>query len=477
MAMSPNAAARASVGELATEHPGRLLLRYSWPALVGMTLNALYAVVDRVFIGQGCGVDAMAGLQMAMPVVMFLTAFGPLIGIGHAAVLSIRLGAGDRVACEKLLGQTIALKILLYATLIPLLYVFLDEILSFCGAARVTPGAREAAATYLRIVLFSHFFSHLAFGLSSLHRAEGGAVRSMLCMIVGFGTNLVLDPLFIFGFGMGIAGAAWATLVAMFASALWALGYYARGKTAVRLRLRRVRLYPSLLARPLAIGLAPFLTHLMGSLVIGSLQYAFSKWMPDEASRTDQIASLGVYNGALLLMFMPMLGAQQGLQPIIGYNWGARNYRRVLAALRMGLLATGALTLAAFVLQTVPPFPTLLARLFVPSDNAALVALCAKDLALANAMIWCIALNVVATTYFQSIGHPRTAIVLSFLRQGACLLPMVWILPHWLDDKALAIWLAMPVSDVICCLATIPPLWINLRFLSRVRDRTAAAAR
>jgi Na+-driven multidrug efflux pump len=215
----------------------------------------------------------------------------------------------------------------------------------------------------------------------------------------------------------------------------------------------------------------------MSAVIVASLQIAFARWMPDKAARTAEIASLGVFSGALILIIMPVLGCQQGLQPILGYNWGARRFSRVRAALAMGLAVTSVLSVAAFVVQVVPPFPYWLARLFISGDNPALAALAARDLQVANSMIWCISVNVVATTYFQSIGHPRTAIVLSFLRQGACLLPMVWILPHWLDDKALAIWLAMPVSDVICCLATIPPLWINLRFLSRVRDRTAAAAR
>ena len=209
---------KSTLDEMASGNLGRLLIKFSWPALVAMSLNALYAVVDRVFIGHGCGVDAMAGVQLAMPVMMLLTAFGPLIGVGHSAILSIKLGAGDREACEKLVGETIALKLLLYVVLIPLLYVFLDPVLSLCGADKMTPGARAAAKVYLQIILASHLFSHLAFGLSALQRAEGGAIRSMMCMVVGFGANLILDPILIFGLGMGVAGAAWATNIAMFLS-------------------------------------------------------------------------------------------------------------------------------------------------------------------------------------------------------------------------------------------------------------------
>lgn len=462
-----------AVEELASESPAKLLFKYSWPALVAMTLNALYAVVDRVFLGKGCGVDAMAGMTLVMPLMMLFAAFGVFVGAGHSAVLSIKLGERDGETCEKLLGELVALKLLFFFTLPPLVFFNLDTVLSWSGADKVTPGAFEAAKTYLKLVVFSHLFSHLAFGLSAMHRAEGGAVRSMTCMIVGFGLNLVLDPIFIFGFDMGIAGAAWATNIAMAASCLWALGYYWRGKTAVRLRLRRIGFYPPLLLRASGVGLSPFIQQLLSSFIALSLQVAFARWMPDEASRTAQIASLGVFQSALILIFMPMLGAQQGLQPIIGFNWGARNFKRVLGTLKTGLWVTSALSVAACVIQVVPPFPEWIATMFLPAGDTALVELAAHDLRVSNCMIWCIAVNVVATTYFQSIGRPKAAIFLSLLRQGACLLPVIWLLPRFMEDKALAIWLSMPISDVLCNVATIPPLLLHARFLSRVRPRGA----
>ena len=460
--------------ELATENPVKLLLKYSWPALVAMTLNSLYTVVDRAFIGHGCGVDATAALTLSMPVVMLFTAFGVLIGVGHAAVLSIKLGEGDRVSCEKLLGELIALKFLLFFILPPLVYFNLDTILAWSGASNVSEAAREDAHTYLSIVLFSHIFSHLAFGLSAAIRAEGGAVRSMNCMIVGFGLNLVLDPLFIFTFKMGIAGAAWATNIAMAASCLWAFGYYWRGYTIVKLRLRRMWVYPKLLLRALGIGLAPFLQHFMSSLIAFSLQFAFVKWMSDESSRTAQLASLGVFQSALILVFMPMLGAQQGLQPILGYNWGARNFGRVLKTLKTGLFVTAALSVIAFVVQVVPPFNYYMASLFIDSDSPEVVAIAAKDLQISNVLIWCIFLNVVATTYFQSIGRPFIAITLSMLRQGVCLLPVIWFLPYFMENKTLAIWLSMPISDFVCNAVTLIPLLSHIRFLRLAAERASS---
>ena len=447
-----------------------------------MCLNALYAVVDRLYIGHGCGEDAMAGLTLAFPAVMLFVAFGVLVGVGHSAVLSLRLGEGNRVACEKLLGQLVALKLLVFFILPPIMFFNADMVLDWCGGAKVTPGAFAAAKGYLRLVVFPMVFSHLAFGLSAMMRAEGNAVNSMMCMVVGFGANLVLDPLFIFGLdihaigvripAMGIEGAAWATNIAMLLSFLWAVMYYVTGRSAVRLRIRRIGIHRGMVAKPLAIGLAPFLQQLMGALINLSLAAAFAHWAADEASATMQVASLGVFQSVMMLVLMPILGTQQGLQPIFGYNWGARNFARVKSTLLLGFWATTALCVLACVLQAVPPFPRLLARLFVEGGNMQLLDVAAHDLALGNCMIWTISINVVATTYFQSIGHPRTAIYLSMLRQGVCLIPCIWLMPilgarFGLFSPTFGIWLALPISDVLCQLATVPPVMTHLRFLGR----------
>lgn len=460
-----------NLDELATGSIGRLLLKYSWPALVAMTLNALYCVVDRFYIGQGCGTDAMAGLTLTYPIMLLFTAFGVLIGAGHSTILSIKLGANDLPACEKLIGQLVAFKLLFFVTLPPLVFANLDTVLGWCGADKVTPGACDAAKAYLRIVLFPHLFAHLAFGLSAMMRAEGTAVRSMVCMVIGFGTNLILDPILIFGFKMGIAGAAWATNIAMFTSCAFAFWCYLRGKTVIPFRFRRIGFHPGLLWRPLAIGFSPFFTTLLSSLIGVSLSIALTKWSDSEANATAQLASLGVFQSVLILVFTPILGAQQGLQPILGYNWGARNFRRVLQTVKTGFWVTTAMCVLACLVQCVPPFPTWLARCFISADNPDLIRLAAHDLTIANCMLWCISINVMATTYFQSIGRPTSAIFLSLLRQGICLLPCIWILPHFMENRSLAVWLALPISDVLCQCATLTPLLLHIRFLAKVRPR------
>ena len=459
------------IKDLAEAPLGRLLFRYSWPALVSMSLNALYAVVDRFYIGQGCGADAMAALTLAMPVMMAFGAFGVFIGAGHSAVLSIRFGAGDRVAAEKVLGQLVAFKLLFFLVLPLVVYFNLDMILGWCGGGKVTPEAYSSAVSYLKLVLFFHVFSHLAFGLSAVMRSEGAAVQSMTCLAVGFGLNCLLDPLFIFGFKMGVAGAAWATNLAMMVSCGWALAFYLRHKSVVRLRLRRIRFYRAFVLRTAGIGLAPFLQHLANAVINFALVAAFAKWSVDSSAATMQIASLGIFQCVTIVAIMPIFGAQQGLAPIIGYNWGARNFARVRRALMLGLWVTSAICVIACLAQTVPPFPQMLVSIFVPAADAALRRLAASDLQLANCMIWCISLNVVATTYFQAIGHPKSAIVLSGLRQIGCLLPCLWFLPYFFADHTFGIWVSMPVSDVLANLATIVPFVLHARFLSRAGRR------
>ena len=468
--------------ELATARLGSLLFRYSWPALVAMSLNALYSVVDRFYIGYGCGEDAMAGLTLTFPVMMLLGAFGVFVGAGHSAVLSIRLGEGNLDACEKLLGQLVAFKLLFFFILPPLIFFNADTVLGWCGGANVTPGAFAAARNYLRLVVFSHLFSHLAFGFSAMMRAEGNAVNSMVCMVVGFGANLMFDPLLIFGLdlpslgvripAMGIEGAAWATNIAMFMSFACAARYYLSGESSVKFKFREVRFHRGFLAKPVGIGLSPFLQQLMGALINLSLAAAFGYWSSDAGVATRQIASLGVFQSVMILVIMPILGTQQGLQPIFGYNWGARNFSRVRDALILGFWITTALCVVASAIQVIPPLPRMVASLFVDPSNAALLETAAHDLMIANCMLWTISVNVLATTYFQSIGHPRTAIYLSMLRQGVCLLPCIWILSFagartGLFAPELGVWLALPVSDVLCQLATLPSIISHMRFLSR----------
>jgi Na+-driven multidrug efflux pump len=470
--------------ELATVSPLRLLIKYSWPALVAMSLNALYTVVDRFYIGHGCGENAMAALTLCFPVMLFFAAFGVFVGAGHSAVLSIKFGEKDITACQKILGQLVAFKLAFFFVLPPLVFFNLDFVLSLCGGAGVNDETFSLAKTYLSIVVFSNIFSHLAFGLSAALRAEGAAIASMMAIVIGFSVNLLLDPFFIFsvvklpltsvklpGLGLGVAGAAWATVAGMFASFCFAIWYYLSGRAQVKLMFENIAFHRNLIAKPCAVGFAPFFQQFLGAAINVVLPLAFVKWAPDKASANAQIASLGVFQSVMILIILPILGTQQGLQPIIGYNWGARNFKRVKITLISGLTVTTVLCIIACIVQVVPFFAKILVSLFVSSSQPHLFEMAVSDLRISNCMLWCISLNIVATTYFLSIGHPTAAIILSTLRQGICLMPLAWFLPYLFEDKSFAVWLSLPVSDVLCCIMTIVPFFLHLRFLSRVKER------
>lgn len=464
---------------------GRLLFAYSWPALIAMALNSLYAVVDRFYIGSGCGESAMAALTLSFPIVMIFIAFGVWVGMGHSALLSIKLGEGNRTAAEKIVGEMLALKTIFFFLLLPPILFFLEPILRFAGGAEVTGETLALTKQYLYITLSAHIFSNLAFGLSAMMRAEGGARDSMICMLIGFGLNLVLDPLFIFskpirfqiagvdmaftlGFGMGVEGAAWATAISMIISFAWVLWRYMSGKTVVKLRLKRIALYRDFLFRSLTIGLAPFLQHLMGAVVNFSLQMSLARCARDVSEATLNIAALGVFQATLLFFIMPVFGLQQGVSPIMGYNWGARNYARVRESLMIGLFYTTIVVTFASLLMIF--FPDFIARVFSDGNNPEYIKVSAKTLRVSNCLLWCIGLNITMTTFFQAIGRPRMAILLSMLRQGVCLVPCIWFLPRLFDDKIFGVWLSLPISDVLACIATLPSFLLYARFLKRASD-------
>ena len=470
--------------ELATGDILPMLLKFAWPGLVTMVVHVLYNIVDRVYIGQGCGSDAIAGLAMTAPFAMALGAFGVLIGAGSSAVLSIKLGEKDMPGAERTLGQLVAMKLLFGLVVPPLMYFFgIDPILHLMAEDSVTASAFAFAHQYVAITIFFNLFSHLAFGLSAMTRAEGSPRVSMVCMIIGAIANIILDPVFIYdsipvtfwclptplftipGLGLKVAGAAWATNIAMMLSCAAGLFYYWSGRSVVRLRLRCVRLYRDIAWRVLAIGIAPFLMQLIGSLINFSMNHSFAKWSATPEQGTIEISSFGIYMSLMFLFFMPSMGVQQGLAPIVGYNWGARSFKRVKRSFDIGLALTAGATVLASLCAEIFAHP--LCRCFTDDPDGVVSA--TRALRIAMCGFWSVFINVAATTYYQSIGRPKTSIILSLLRQCLVLLPIVWVLPYFMDDKILAIWLAMPISDIVTQIVNLP-----LVFRERRKLRLAA---
>ncbi len=433
---------------------GKLLWELSLPAIVGTVVNALYNVIDRLFIGQGCGRDAMAGVALAFPFMMILVAFGTLIGVGSGALLSIKLGERNRVDAEKVLGQCVAVKIIFFVTVPVIGLLFLDTLLPLFGG---TPEAIPYARDYLRIILYGNLFSHLSFGLSNLMRAEGNAHSSMRCMLVGAVANTLLDPLFIFGFGMGVAGAAWATNLAMALSALYAFHHYLSRNSVVRLRLRRIRIYPRMIGPVFAIGLSPFIIQLMAGAVNIAFNRSFLRWAADTQAATVEIAAMGIANSVTFLLLMPIFGLTQGMQPIVGYNHGAHCIDRVKDAYLLTLkLATAfCVCISLAVLTTAWP----IVRCF--TADPALLAAGARGLRLYACLFAVIGVPIVTITYFQSVGRPLLGILLSMLRQMGLLIPLILLLPRFWG--VIGIWLAAPVSDLLSSAITLIVVASELR--------------
>lgn len=446
---------------LGTQSIGSLLKEFSVPAVIGMVVNALYNVVDQLYIGQGCGRDALAGVALAFPFMAILVAFGTLIGVGSGALLSIKLGERNRVDAEKVLGQCVAVKLLFGCTLPFLGLYFMDALLPLFGG---TPEAIPYARKFLGIVLFGNVFAHLSFGLSNLMRSEGNATCSMRCMVFGALLNALLDPVFIFGLHLGVAGAAWSTNIAMFCSAVYAFHHYLSKNSVVRLRLRRIRIYPDLLPRVFAIGLSPFVIQLMAGTVNVAFNKTFLRWAATTQAATVEIAALGIANSVLFLLLMPIFGLTQGMQPIVGYNYGARHYPRVREAYALCLkLAMGlCFLISAAVLLLAWP----IARCF--THDPALLAAATRGLRIFCSAFTAVALPIVTVTFFQAVGRPALGIALSTLRQLGTQLPLVVLLPHvW---GVAGVWAAVPAADLISASAAACLAAAELRRLSRAES-------
>lgn len=448
---------------LGTQNIAHLLREFSIPAIIGTVVNALYNVVDRLFIGLGCGRDAIAGIGLSFPFMIILVAFGTLVGVGSGALLSIKLGERDRVAAEKVLAQFITVTLIIFLTLPFVGVSFLDHLLERFGG---TPEAIPYARQYLRIVLFGNVFAHLSFGTSNLIRAEGNAKRSMACMLTGAILNIILDPIFIFGFGMGVAGAAWATNIAMFCSAAYALWHYVSGQSIVRLRLRRAGIYPRMLVSVFAIGLSPFAIQIMTSLVTIAFNRSFLRWSPDSADATAEIAAMSIANGVIFLLLMPVFGLTQGMQPIVGYNYGAQLYPRVNAAYRHCMKIA---TLFGLVISLVSIFAAWpIVRCFTHDPH--LIAVGTRGLRIYGCAYIAVGAPMTTIAYFQAVGRPAFAIGLSLLRQGGMLLPLIILLPRvW---GVPGIWAAAPCSDILAAIVTTVVIIIELRHLRRLSGTT-----
>lgn len=449
---------------LGEDHIPRLLLEFSLPAIVGMMAQALYNVIDRVFIGQAAGPQGIAGITVAFPFMLVQMALAMLIGFGGAALVSIRLGQQRREAAEQVLGNAAVLLVsaalLLTACGMPLL----DQLLMVSGASpTVLPYARD----YLQIIAAGTVFQLMGFGLNAIIRGEGHPGISMVTMLVSVAINLLLAPLFIFGFGWGMRGAALATVLAQAAAAIWVTVHFASGRGNLRFHLRHLRLDRSVCGAMLAIGSAPFVMQLAASVLNSLLNRQLREYGGDLA-----ISAMGIIYAVVMMIIMPIFGINQGAQPIVGYNHGARRFDRVRRTLLTAILAASSLTVAGFTLTML--FPLQVVHLFERNDPA-LAALGGRALRISLLMLPVVGFQIVSASYFQAVGKPKPALVLSLSRQVLLLVPAVLVLPRLFGLDG--VWAAMPVADFGSAVWT--GLWLlgELRHLDQSHAETGQMPR
>lgn len=431
--------------ELAEEKIWKLLLSFSVPAIVGMLVNALYNIVDRIFVGRGVGRLAIAGITIGFPLMIILLAFGMLVGLGATALISIRLGEKRQEDAEHIMGNALTLLILIMLGLTVFGLIFLEPLLRIFGAsAEVMPYAKG----YMKIILVGAIFQGIGFGMNNIIRAEGNPRIAMLTMLIGAILNTILDPIFIFIFKWGVQGAAIATVISQAVSSIWVIAYFLKSKGTLKLRKENLPLKLDVVLSIFSIGFAPFMMQLAASAVAAILNSQLKAFGGDIA-----ISAMGIVNSISTIILMPIFGINQGSQPIIGFNYGARQYDRVKQTFRYAAAAATVLVILWYGIVNI--FPAQLVSLFAKGD-ADLIDISVNGLRIFFAVLPLIGFQIISANYFQAVGKPKQAAILSLLRQVLFLIPALLILPRFFDLTG--VWAATPVADGLSSIVT--GIWV-----------------
>ena len=443
--------------ELGERPVGQLLLSYAIPAITAMIASSLYNIVDGIFIGQGVGQNAIAGLALTNPLMNLTAAFGAMVGVGGATLMSVKLGQKDYTKARKILGNVILMNVGLGIILGLALLLFLNPILRFFGASEATlPFANE----YMAILLVFNAVPHVYLGLNAQLRSTN---RPRLAMYATFGTviiNCILDPLFIFGFHWGIAGAAWATVIAQACLLVWEWQLFR--KPGDLIRIEREIFHPDLkiMREAIVIGLPQFLVNSCACLVSIFFTRAMATYGGDIA-----VGAYGIDGRLAMLTVFVVIGINQALQPIAGYNYGAQKFDRLIGVLKYAVIAATVVTTIGFLLGMFCAEPFV--RLFA-SDSPEMVQVGAHGMRIMVLVFPFIGMQIVSGAFFQSIGYPGKSIFLSLTRQMIFLLPCVILLPRFFANPLEGVWYAMPISDLA---ATILSAWLLIAEVQKLRNQ------
>lgn len=438
---------------LGTERIGKLLLQYSIPAIIGMTLTSLYNIIDSIFIGHGVGAIGIAGLAITFPLMNLVVAFCTVVSAGGATISSIRLGQKDLDGANEVLGNTLMFCLINAFVFGGISFVFLDEILLFFGASKDTlPYARD----FMQVILLGTPFTYTMIGLNNIMRATGYPKKAMLTSMLTVVCNIVLAPIFIFQFDWGIRGAATATVISQFIGMVWVVSHFFQKTSIVRLHGGFWKIKKRIIGSILSIGMSPFLMNVAACVVVIIVNNSLQHYGGDMA-----IGAYGIINRLLVLYVMIVLGLTMGMQPIVGYNFGAQKYDRVKTTLRLSIIVGVCITSSGFIICEL--FPHAVSAIFTSDEQ--LIDMASRGVRIAVAMFPFVGAQIVIGNFFQSIGKAKISIFLSLTRQLLYLLPGLLIFPHYLGLDG--IWACMPVSDFFAFITAVVALLIYVKKISK----------
>ena len=444
---------------LGTEPIGKLLRKLAIPTVAAQIVNMLYNIVDRIYIGHmpGDGDLALTGLGVCMPVILIVSAFAALVASGSAPRASIAMGQGDHDTAEKILGSSFTLQIGISLVLTAALLLWGDDLLLVFGASGNTIGY---AWDYLQTYAFGTLFVQLTLGMNAFITAQGFAEIGMRTVLIGAIANILLDPLFLFAFGMGVRGAALATVLSQGLSCIWVLRFLTGERTLLRLKRKTLRLRPKLILPCVALGLSAFIMQASESVISVCFNTSLLKYGGDIA-----VGTMTILSSVMQFAMLPLQGISQGAQPILSFNYGARNSGRVRESFR--LLLKTCLTYSVTLWVLIQLFP----RLFVGMFNTAMVDYAAAPLRIYCAALFLFGIQLACQMAFLSIGYAACSIIVAVLRKFVLLIPLIYLLPRLLADQTMAVFLAEPVADAIAVTCTAILFAVEFRKAMRRLDQ------
>lgn len=445
---------------LGTEPVGKLMLKLSVPAVASQLVNLLYNIVDRIYIGHmpGDGALALTGVGVCMPLIMIVSSFAALVSMGGAPRASIFMGKGDNKTAEKILGNCLTLQVIISVVLTVVLLIWNKDFLLAFGASENTI---DYAANYMNIYAIGTIFVQLTLGMNAFITAQGFAKTGMLTVLIGAICNIILDPVFIFVFNMGVQGAALATIISQAVSTIWILLFLCRSKSHLKIRKESIGVRGRIVLPCIALGLAPFIMQGSESIISICFNSSLLKYGGDIA-----VGAMTILSSVMTFAMLPMQGFAQGAQPITSYNYGAKHPERVKKS--FSLLLRACLLYSSILWALIMLFPQVFASIFTPDD--ALISFTKNALRIYCAVLLIFGVQIACQMTFTALGKAKASIIVAIVRKFVLLIPLIYILPLLIENKTMGVYMAEPIADIIAVTFTV--CLFNVQFKKALKEIT-----